>query len=440
MQSVMSRTKSKVGSPPPSMLVDMLDPSALHDAPTDLEPSDTVIKRRAPEDDAPVKKAKKDDEVSVSSPLPEPFIGPPIDTSVNPFTPLFTPTKERHRKHTPLRRPQRKGSNKDYPEGTIEQPIRKLTSATAPKFSFPPNLDELVSSSTGLKGFDFKAPTKEPVDSLTRLPGMDTVLDAFDLSGGKQGGKYPAKHLHESPEVADYTQARPLQMLSDFSDILLSAAESEGQSPVEIQFGYGLGDTDEPDVYASSNNKESQEWLFKALQNPGSYVEKALGSGDENIRAIAAKLMFHEEQTKQRKDRVLSSSLPNQEELLGEIDLATKIRHKILTGSTGLAYNPLGGKTGARHAEQNIADVMHGKGYKKAEIGGTKIRCEACTSELGPAMLDDEDRWSMGKFYGAQASKGRHEDTWGMLESGKAKVSQKQVSRPRSNSTVAKFG
>lgn len=45
----------------------------------------------------------------------------------------------------------------------------------------------------------------------------------------------------------------------------------------------------------------------------------------------------------------------------------------------------------------------------------------------------------MGKFYGAQASKPRHEDTWDLLSSGKAKVSQNQVSRPRSNSLVAAF-
>jgi hypothetical protein len=370
---------------------------------------------------------------------------PQVDPSVNPFA--VQPqapakkalTKDKRRKSTKLRRPRRETEklNKEFAEGAVEQPIRKLSSAPAPKQVFPPDLATRVSGVADLKP---SQPLKAEVESMGRIKGMDAVLDRFDLSGGKQGGKYPAKHLHESPEVADYTQARPLQMLSDFSDILLAAAEAEGQNPVEIQLGYGLRDGSvDPDMFASANNKASEDWLLGAMADPMKYVKAAAGGEDENLKAIASKLLFYDEQVAQRKQQVIDSDLPNQEEVLAEIDLATKIREKVLGGRTDIAYNPLGGKTGARHAEQNIADVLHQKGYAQGEIGGTKIRCEACTSELGPAMLDEHDRFSMGKFYGAQASKPRHEDTWGLLSSGKAKVSQNQVSRPRSNSLVAAF-
>lgn len=448
MQSVKSRGRSKVHRPPGLSGFDSLSSFDLTD-PTEEHALGDPVKRKAEREQSPPRKRLRledpDDNVvdtmdgleedTVDTPMAsEPFVGPKIGP-ISREALGIVPTKGTRRRSTPLLRPRRENGNDAFLQGNVEQPIRQLVPATRPDQVMPMDMDEQI---RGVPDQKPSKPQKVPVEKMSRIKGMDAVLKPFGLSGGKQGGKYPQAHLHESPEYADYTHARPLQMLSDFADVFLAGATAEGKDPVEIQFGYGLNDV-EPDLYASSNNVDSEDWLAGALADPMKYLRQAALGDDPNLQAIAAKLLLYDEQVSQRKAQVMSSDAPNQQELLDEIDLSSRIRSKILSGRTDVAYNKLGGQLGARHAEQNIADVLHDKGYAKGEIGGTKIRCEACTSELGPAMLDDQGRWSMGKFYGAQATKERHQHTWGLLESGQAKVSQNMVSRPRSNSDVAAF-
>jgi len=291
-----------------------------------------------------------------------------------------------------------------------------------------------------VKSTDPEDPIKVDTTRLRQFTKVPIKKLDLALSGANQGGLSPEKEKYrtELPEFSDYTQSRPQQILSQLGEVFLHHGVQAKKKPVEVQFGYGLKEDKSLDLFASSNNLASQKWLAKALKTPVEHLKEAAKSPDGHISQVAQKLLFFDQQNEKRREKIKGK--PNEEELEKQIQLAEKIHRAFLGGPVRVATN-----TAMRHAEQNIADVIHGgyinpKGkrsdYVQADIQGPKIRCEGCSSELGPSLIDKSGKNVIGKVYASQSKKEKHEKTFEDIRRGRTRVATNRSERPHSTSPV----
>lgn len=266
---------------------------------------------------------------------------------------------------------------------------------------------------------------------LRQFTGVNVRNAGLGLTGGNQGGLAPEdeEQRYELPEYADYTRRRPEQLLSQISEVMHHAAKAKDQEPVETQFGYGRKADGSVHLYASTNNPQTQQGLQERLGNPRAHLESALRSDDPQLSKVATKLLLFGEQQAKRREAIRGH--PDEAQLSQDLDLSDRIHASFMQGSVNVVKNPY-----KRHAEQNIAEAMHASGheYDQAEIAGTKIRCEGCSSELGYNLRDGRGRFVVGRVYGSQAERARHEETLGDVSRGRAVVATNRSERSRSHS------
>ena len=281
-----------------------------------------------------------------------------------------------------------------------------------------------------------KVPIAEPVDKLRQFAGeSDTVKGlGLNLAGANQSGLYPGDPTQTTdlPESADYTASRPQQLLSQLGEVFLHHGNKAKVDPVEVQFGYGQKADGSVDLYSSTNNKKSQKWLLEALKTPVAHLKAAAKNTDDpNVARVAQKILFFKEQNAKRREQI--KGLPNKDELEKQLDLAEKIHDSFFKDPVRVATNEYD-----RHAEQNIADVMHDKGYISGDIQGPKIRCEGCSSELGQNLQDESGARIVGRVYALQADPDNHEETFADITRGRTKVATNRTERSRSHSPVVR--
>lgn len=274
-----------------------------------------------------------------------------------------------------------------------------------------------------------KAPVEHETEKLrpfTKIPIKNLNLD---LSGGNQGGLFPKDEDQriDLPESVDYTHSRSGQILAQLGEVFLHRGDQAGKNPVEVQFGYGQKKDKSLDLFASSNNKKSQKWLLKALKNPVEHLKAAAQSDDEDIQRVALKILFLKEQNEERRKRIKGHQ--REKEIHEDLDRAEKIRGLVLSGNVGVVTN-----TASRHAEQNVADVLHEGDYELSDIQGPKIRCEGCSSELGKNLVNKKGENVIGRIYASQSEQSRHEETFKEIREGRTKVATNQSRRSRSSS------
>ncbi|MCP5353311.1 MAG: hypothetical protein H6926_09030 [Chromatiales bacterium] len=282
------------------------------------------------------------------------------------------------------------------------------------------------------------------------------------LGGGYQGGMYPggAGMTRDSlPTHIDLSRHRPSQMLSQLSEVMMHGARNAGlaHDPVEIQFGYGLNEHGELNVFASANNPDTQQWLETAMSAPaGTHLHAAataagpaplpagasaaqraanLGAASETaeLRNIGAKLLFHDEQQERRRAAVVGA--PDEAQVHHDLALASAIRDKFLSRDITIVKNPSG--MSGRHAEQNIGVALHQGGYRVGDIQGTKIRCHSCRAELGSNLTDEHDMHVSGKVYGSQASTAHLAASFQHIAAGHEQIATPLPIRPRANSIAS---
>ncbi len=288
-----------------------------------------------------------------------------------------------------------------------------------------PTLPQPVRTSVPAKSEPGKLPDREQVEQALRtLPKPPTIANTkvtpakFALhnesaresgaSGSNQKGLSTNRKVVRQPAVADYAKRRPEQMLSQISDVVRWNAENAKQAPVEVQFGYGVRKGEQPELFSSTNNLASQQWMAEALRDPALLLKNAaLKSTDQHVKRTAMKLLFHDDQHAARRKAVESDKTIDESQrthLLGELELAKNLRGQFLGGTHTVVEN----KTD-RHAEQNVAAALHiqhsKKPYEKAEIAGTMIRCASCGIELGHNLVDAESHLQMhGKLFSNQVA------------------------------------
>lgn len=349
------------------------------------------------------------------SPKPTPWVPPGSEPMLRPLRPTF----------------RKKDVNKPADPGLV-QPITTVV----PKAVEPGPL--LSGSALDERLADIpdgapKVPIATPVDKLRQFAGASSqVKGMVGLTGGNQGGLYPedSSQVAHLPESADYTASRPQQLLSQLGEVFLHHGNKAKVNPVEVQFGYGQKSDGSVDLYSSTNNKESQDWLLEALKTPVLHLKAAAKDKDHpDIARVAQKILFFKEQNAKRREEIRGK--PNEAELEKQIQLAEKIHASFFADPVRVATNDAD-----RHAEQNIADVMHGKGYISGDIQGPKIRCEGCSSELGLNLQDESGTKLIGRVYASQADPKKHKSTFAGIKSGKVKVATNRTERSRSSSPV----
>lgn len=310
---------------------------------------------------------------------------------------------------------------------SLKQPMTVLDPQKPTPYTLPQDWQKVVDQ---VHHDDPKAPERVEVDKLRQFTKVPIKKLGVDLTGGNQGGLFPEDDsmVTKLPESSDYKKSRPQQILSQLSEVIRHRAEEEDQNPVEVQFGYGKKKDGGLDLFTSTNNKESQEWLLEALKSPLDQVKKAAKSDDPEVTRRALKILFQEEQNKERRKQIGND--PHEKELGEQLDLAEKIREQFLAGPTKVVVN-----TAKRHAEQNISDALHEmEDYEEADIQGTMIRCEGCSSELGINLKDQHGKGVIGRVYASQAEKSRHQKTLDEVRHGRARIATNRSHRSRSTS------
>lgn len=400
-------------------------------------------KRTASQDVAPPtsKVAKQSKHTSVSAgaeswkPIPPIMWDPSAFSFGKKKTELFAPPVQ---KKATKRKPRKKAIAKRKVSKPIFQPLVTMAEVAKPvPFSFPTAFPSFVESwdsgekrkktaEKSLTGFGKFTGTSDSVKRSAKKKGVA-------LGGGNQGGLMPSSPYSSSflPKYMDYTRARPSQMLSQLSDVMLHSAVMDKMDVTEIQFGYGIDHSGGMDLFASANNPDVQDWLMKAMADPAKHIKRAAVSDDPEMQKIGAKLINHAAQQEQRWDQVKSQ--PDADAIKQDMMLSDSIRKSFLSGGVNVVKSK-----GRRHAEQNIAREMHqADKYEFGDIEGTKIRCMSCSSSLGSNLVGSKGKHVLGKGYTSQSSVPRFEDIFSRIKSGKAHVHSGLPRRPRSNSLPA---
>lgn len=247
-------------------------------------------------------------------------------------------------------------------------------------------------------------------------------------------GRYRTKLAKGKDESGDYSGMRTAQLLSQLSEIAYHSLSKNGVEPVETQFGYGENDKGVLDLYASTNNNKSQTKLASLLDDPDAMLKLALDSGSEELQREALKLVFWKEQQGERRSKAKGKL--DEKELLEDLDRADKVYDQFFKGGVNVVKNSgsENGKQG-RHAEQNIAEVMKGKGYVRKDVQGTKYRCGGCTASIGYGMKSEEGKLLGGNMYSAQATKEDSKEVLSVLSRDEGRiVNASNPTRPRSSS------
>jgi hypothetical protein len=432
--SVLKRTRSQIDAP--SMGVD--DPLAQNQLQDELEAQEPPKKQRR---------------------LNDPSEETPMEVEAPPQRSPFA-----FKRTSTLKRPRRPRKDqqglKSWPDDPnldpfgLLQPVRTSVPGHAPSpFSAPPDLAQLVQ---GVQPPPLSTPGLVTVPHMRKFPDQKQIKSADGgavIRGGNQHGKNAFPHNHKKnkenpfatsvPPYADYTERRPDQMLADLSDIML--ADIGVEEATEVEFGYGMRANDVADrnfggldLFASTNNPSSQAKLQERLANPMAIIKRFAmmepkDESEQNLQQVALKLLFHEEQDAARRQAIQGH--PERERLEAELDLASAIRTKALSGQTTVVGSDASEAT-ARHAEQNIADHMHAQRYDFGEIAGTKIRCGSCSSELAPNLFDAEDKAVIGSVYPTQSSPENLQSTVESIRQGRTRVAGGESSRSRASSPV----
>lgn len=247
-------------------------------------------------------------------------------------------------------------------------------------------------------------------------------------------GRYRTQLAKGKDESGDYSGMRTAQLLSQLSEIAYHSLSDSGVEPVETQFGYGENDKGALDLYASTNNNKSQTKLASLLDDPDAMLKLALDSGSEELQREALKLVFWKEQQGERRSKAKGKL--DEKELLEDLDRADKVYDQFFKGGVNVVKNSgsENGKQG-RHAEQNIAEVMKGKGYVRKDVQGTKYRCGGCTASIGYGMKSEEGKLLGGNMYSAQATKEDSKEVLSVLSRDEGRiVNASNPTRPRSSS------
>lgn len=295
-------------------------------------------------------------------------------------------------------------------------------------------------------------------DTRTATLKKSAESKGLSLTGANMSGFYDPQNAGSIPSYVDYTGHRSKQVLSQLSEIMMHSARQDQIDPVEIQFGYGKRESGDVDLFASANQASVQNWLAEAMTKPmGFHLERASKSDNEELRMMADKLLFHQSQTEGRREAIGSPTEAQRADLTTADTLVGSFLQRNVTvvknqeaqaeydrRVTGKLKITKANQT-ARHAEQNIATAIHTRNkdsmdpYHVADVQGSKIRCEGCSSEIAHDMTEGS-KALMGKAYPTQANTARHEHSMSM-------VAEKQVrfgtgsQRPRalSNPRLPKY-
>jgi hypothetical protein len=314
------------------------------------------------------------------------------------------------------------------------QPVHTLVPAKPYPLSEDGTTEEL---STILGALPTPAkPTKTPV--LSEVPDMGKYKGntaKFKAAASQrglpiarsalQGGQYFDTHQVETPPTVNYETMRESQLASQISTVALHhmhTSQSLKKPSPEVQVGVGETPTDDVDLYASANNKESQQALVSSFSSPFEMIKLAMSDKDRDLRRIGTKLATFKEQQDHRKAQ------PGAD--LDSLGVADKMYAKFMDGDLTI---PTAAKD--RHTEQLVGDKMHECGkYSRAEIAGSKIRCGACVSELGVNTRLPGGTGLSGKVYTSQTSMPRLESMMDRVASGDIGIEVGGSSRSRSSS------
>jgi hypothetical protein len=269
----------------------------------------------------------------------------------------------------------------------IMQPVMELRPSTeaawAPPHDFAGRVGQRVRElqetvkPVGARSFGVELPKYE---GTTKKAKQHLAHSGGKVTGTHQAGWYVQERKVDLPSHADYTGHRAKQALGQLGEIMMHQATHAGVDPTEIQFGYAVSGEGEVDVFASANRPEVQTWLHGAMAEPaGTHVGAAAGAEDPGMQRMAAKLLWHREQTEARMSRL--GAEPD-EATKRDFDVAGQIVSKFFSRDLTVVTNP-----GGRHAEQNVAAAIRAqhevRGYQHADVQGSKIRCASCSGEMG---------------------------------------------------------
>jgi hypothetical protein len=242
------------------------------------------------------------------------------------------------------------------------------------------------------------------------------------LGGSFQAGRAPMLESQRArlPEVVSRRGQRVREATVQFSSLLRSAMLSKGLDPVEVQVGVAQLPDGTLWPVVSTNNLATQKLVVELLKDPKNMFRSAVsakpsGRG-ESTTDMAMKLLRAREQMEHR--------LKQGSEDLHDVAAALEVTRKMLSGEAIVVMNPHG-----RHAEQNIAAHLHARDYAIIDIGGTKIRCAACTAELGPGSLLGGKAVS-GRFFVKQAEQGKLLTVVRDINTGKLVVVTSEIDEP----------
>lgn len=336
------------------------------------------------------------------------------------------------RKFVNLNFPSRPVDRDIKPRKLIRQPLNVMVPKKVEKHKLP-GIEDFQESLNRVEMTLPSGPKKRTIKNLKQHKGVPIKNLGLELGGANQQGLRPKdeKYITELPHSIDYTGNRSGQVMSQLSEVFLHLAEKDDKKPVEVQFGYGEKEDKSLDLFASANNKDSQEWIHKALNDPIGTLKKGALSKDEEIRRVSLKLLFSSTQNRRRRE--LIKEHPNKKEFEEDLKRSESILDRFWNGPVTVVQNEHD-----RHAEQNIGDVLTDErhGYESGDIQGAKIRCEGCSSELGMNLQNSSGQFVIGTSYATQSSKEKHQHTFDEIREGRTKVATNRSKRPRSPSPV----
>jgi hypothetical protein len=375
---------------------------------------------------------------------------------------------------------------KNKPGKLRDNPKKEKTTSELEEREKKLQVFESLSKALGSKSGNNSLTSYTELAEGTTIPATEGNL--LPLGGVATSGLYPLvkDYQYDRTPFADYTLRRTEQVLSQMSEVMAWAFDclNEGLkaestkaalaeldltnvskkdatkkkreakkkaleevkdsviNPTEVQFGYTLRfDDSNVELFASTNNRKSQDKLVEFLTDSFELTKKAASSKEPKhwlVRQRALKLLYFKDQKQARlKDKDSTSEEYSLES--NQLELAHELVLMFLAGDVTVVKTSAEGDD-ARHAEQNIAVWVHDNAgkeehrYDLLEIAGTKIRCEACSSEICTNLEHEKKCFIIGKMYTTQASLANHHATFQGLIDGTIKVDIKRSERDRSPS------